>query len=94
MPVHKTPPVGVLAATQNIARSLVQELGITKPVILGKRSSIRGLHLSTLLVDDSAWPLTVDEYLELQPCLQREWGYMLHLQRHDLSKWEPSQECG
>lgn len=85
----KVPPVGVLAATMSIAASLTQELGIKNAVNIGKKSSVRGLHFSMLLVDDSAWPLTMAQYDELTPCLAREQGYLMHLTRHDPVTWSP-----
>lgn len=90
----KVPPVGVFAATEVIARSLIRELGIKNAVGIGRLSNIRGFHLSAILVDNSAWPLTKENRQELLPCLAKEQGYILHVKRYDPTKWKPSEEFG
>lgn len=81
------PPVGVLAVTQNVARSLANELNINSAVCLSPTStSGRGVSLSALLVDESAWPMTEVTKRNLLPCLAQYQGYVLRLSRHDPKK--------
>lgn len=85
------PLVGVLAKTQNIARSIAQELNIRSAVLLspGSRGG-RGHHLRALLVDESAWPMDVPTRRELMPCLAAHKGYVLRISRHDPHSKAPS----
>lgn len=84
---HVHAPVGVLARTHEIARSLSRELHITNPVTLGVRNmdtATRGANLGAVLVDESAWPLTEDMVHALAPCLHKHLGYILYVKRQDL----------
>lgn len=81
------PPVGVIAKTQNLAACLAQELGISKPVLLSPKTILegkcRGTHLRTLLVDDSAWPLSEMVQQAVLPCLHWHMGYVRRVGRID-----------
>lgn len=81
------PPVGVVAATQNLAASIARELNMTNAIPLGLHSltATRGQTLNALLVDESVWPLTEDQKEALLPCLAETKGYVLQLNRHDFS---------
>lgn len=83
------PPVGVYAKTEVIARSLIQEMRISAAVGLGQRSGFRGLHLGSLLVDESAWPLSEQEKDDLMPCLEQHAGYILRIERFDPKRKMP-----
>lgn len=79
------PKVGILAPTANLATSLAQELGISRPVALSPRSlnRVRGIQLSSLIVEDSLWPLDSATAASVLPCLARSRGYMFHARRID-----------
>jgi len=50
--------VGIIAGTQEGAKALIRELGLTTARVLPKRSSsIEGMRLSAVIVDESALPL-------------------------------------
>lgn len=79
-----SPPVGVLAKTQNLAKSLAQELGIKNAVLMSQGSTAgRGMRMRAIVVDESAWPLTEQTRLSLLPCLDHHKGYLLHVERYD-----------
>lgn len=81
------PPVGVLAKTQNLARSVANELNIRQAVCLSPGSqSGRGYQLAALLVDESAWPMDEPTKREFLPCLAAHRGYVLRLVRFDPMK--------
>lgn len=81
-PQPQSPPVGVLAATQNLATSLARELNIHHAIALGSSSTGRGIHLKALIVDES---VNFTKELEQQylPCLQHHAGYILRVSRCD-----------
>lgn len=84
------PPVGVLAMTTNIAKTLAHELGIKNAYALSPKSVVggaaRGWQLQSLLVDDSAWPLHPDVAKDLLPALRDSGGYIMKIQRFDPKK--------
>ena len=82
---HRSPPVGVLAKTQNLARSFAREWGIKVSVPFSPVSEIpdEEIHLSALLVDESAWPLNAETRKKLMPLLERHGGYIIKMCRFD-----------
>lgn len=83
---HDLPPVGVLARTVHIARTLAQDLSISTPKLMSPRSIkggyIRGHHLSALVVEDSCWPLDEELQEDLRPVLAGGLGYIMSVTRY------------
>lgn len=82
---HRRPylPVGVMAKTERCAESLAHELGIPKPVALSPRTTIRGIDLGALIVDEGCWPMSDRLKAEVIPTLKRHLGYILVAHRYD-----------
>lgn len=80
------PRVGVVAATNNIAQSLIRELGIRDAYPFSANHvaiQCRGQALAALVVDEDVWPLSKDAMASLRPALVHSGGYILRLSRHD-----------
>ena len=89
----RSPRVGVLAGTTNLARTLAVELGIRNALELSPKSvhngSGRGVHLGALLVADECWPPHNDLINRLLPCLEDSGGYIFQIHRIDPKKTGP-----
>jgi hypothetical protein len=73
--------VGVLAGSKVRAERAIEELGLKNAIPLYSSTAGRGAILSTLLVDESAWPLTEDQCDALLPCLEHYKGQVYKLER-------------
>lgn len=58
-----------MAATQEDARRLADDLGIFRPHLMGRNPSSRGILLSSLIIDESVFPLSEKAAEEVLPSL-------------------------
>lgn len=85
----KHPPrIAVMASTKTIAESVIRELGLSKAIALNPSPyAMRGMALSLLLVEESAWPLSSHTQQVALAALAAEHGYVMRLERHDPKEW-------
>jgi hypothetical protein len=77
--------VGILASTNDHARTLAQDFNIGQPLCFSPRSlaQVRGTDLRVLLVHEDCWPLPDQVLEEIRPALKRHVAYAYKVHRHD-----------
>lgn len=77
--------VGILADSTALAASIASELHITRPLLLSPANLVNALmheeDLSVVLVDDAQWPLDLSIAEHVIPCVLKNLGYVIHLDR-------------